>query len=355
VSGFFINARLFVMILKSIVRAAGLCCLVACASGADWHTKTVLGIDGDRFTINGKPEFLLGISAFDAVGHRSDQDLDRLRERGFRLMRVWGYWEQVILNSQAPQVPGKVEANVWFRPDGSLDPEKLRQLKDLLERADRRGMVLDLTVFNTFDSFPGDYLPKSEKGLKELTAALRGYRNLLFDVYNEHNNSSRIDPFTISHQQLAGLVRAVKEIDPGRIVTASGTHRQRGAEWGDDLAREWREELATGVDCFTPHLPRTPDFAARTKPRVEWIRALLKSSGHNVPLYLQEEARRRHSGLNPTAREFLLAARGAKEAGAAAWVFHTDAGYHFSLGGLFDRMDPVERSVADEIGKALRN
>jgi hypothetical protein len=321
--------------------------------GTNLYSETILGTQGASFTINGRPQFLIGISAFDAIGHMKDAELDKLHQRGFRLIRVWGYWEQVILNSQSPTLPSTLSRNILFRTDGSLDPQKLSQLKDLLQRTDRRGMVIDMTVFNAFTSFDGNYLEKSLTGLKQLTTALKGHRNLLFDVYNEHNNHGRTSPNPISHEQLGTFVKAVKDIDPDRIVTFSNTHREPGGEVGDELAKEYLAELSLGIDCFTPHLPRTPDFAARTGERVRWIRALMKSHGEVMPLYLQEEARRRHSHLNPTAAEFFEAARSAKKAGAAAWVFHTDAGYNFGLGTLFERLDPTERSVVDRLAKEL--
>jgi cellulase (glycosyl hydrolase family 5) len=328
--------------------------LGAATAAAAGKSRTVLGVRRDRFTVNGRPQFLLGISAFDATGRLTDSDLDKLRQRGFRLIRVWGYWEQVILNSQAPQVPANLQGNVWFGADGSLEPEKLAELKNLIERADRRGIILDLTVFNTFTSFPGDFRAKSLRGLKEVAEALKGCGNVLFDVYNEHNNAGRIDPATMTHEQLAPLVQAVRQIDPVRVVTFSNTHRQQGAETGDELARQYREELALEIHCLTPHLPRTPDFADRTKARVEWVRSVIQSSGRVVPLYLQEEARRRHSRLNPEAAEFFAAARAARDGGAAAWIFHTDAGYNLKLGSMFDRMDAVERTVVDRIAGELK-
>jgi len=317
-----------------------------------YTSAPVLGIRGEEFTINGKPEFLLGISAFDAVGNVQDSELDNLRSRGFRLMRVWGWHRQVTLNSQAPQISGKVPDNVLFRPDGSLDPATLAQLTDLLERAGRRGMVIDLTVFNAFDSFAEDYLNRCHKGLRELTAAVKGYPNLLLDLYNEHNNVGRIHPFPITHAEMARLVQIVKSVDPSRIVTVSSNHQEKN-ELGKKTDREWQEELATGIDCFAPHLGRTANWAARTGPRVQHIVQLMQTLGHRIPIYLQEEARRRHSGLNPTAEEFFQAAKAARDNGAAAWTFHTDAGYHYALGGLFERMDSVERAVVDGLAAHL--
>ncbi len=51
---------------------------------------TVLGIDRARFTINGKPTFLLGISYYGALGASEDflrRDLDDLQRLGFNWLR----------------------------------------------------------------------------------------------------------------------------------------------------------------------------------------------------------------------------------------------------------------------------
>lgn len=307
-------------------------------------TNTVLGISGDRFTINGQPEFLLGISAFDAVGNATDTELDQLRSRGFRLIRVWGYWQQGILKTQAPHIRRAVPDNVLFRPDGSLDPVKLKQLTNLLERTDQRGLVIDVTVFNNFVSFPEDYLQRCHKGLRELTAALIGYKNCLFDVYNEYDYPGKASPYAVGDAEIGRFVKDVKSIDPSRIVTASSTLADK----------QWREKVATGVDCLTPHLRRNADFAEKTGLRVEQLKQQLDSIGRRLPVYLQEEARRRqHKNINPTAEQFFQAAKAAHDSGAAAWIFHTDAGYNYSLGSLFDRLDSVERATADGLGAQL--
>ncbi|MCR4330446.1 MAG: peptidoglycan-binding protein, partial [Patescibacteria group bacterium] len=54
-------------------------------------SSPVLGISGDKFTINSTPTFLLGVSYYDALGWRAT-DLDGLSSRGFNLIRVWIDW-----------------------------------------------------------------------------------------------------------------------------------------------------------------------------------------------------------------------------------------------------------------------
>lgn len=51
-----------------------------------------LGIEGSRFTIDGQPVFLLGISYYGALGAPDSlirQDLDDMQKLGFTWIRVW--------------------------------------------------------------------------------------------------------------------------------------------------------------------------------------------------------------------------------------------------------------------------
>jgi hypothetical protein len=375
-----------------------------------------LGRSDSSFTLDGVPTFLLGISAMGAVGRLTDAELDWLRERGFNLIRVFGYWTQVMLDSQAPNLPPTLESSILFRPDGSLNPERVEQLVGLLERAAARGIVMDLTVFNAFDSLPDDdQLSVHGAALEALTTALLPHRNLLFDVWNEHNNSDPIHPHPLSHAQAARLFERARAIDPGRLLTISNTHHPRycrdglmvdiaglpddaavlrrhryapalvaglraqlrrveperitlaarpphsgeydvsrysEASYWDAITAELRE---VGVDALTPHLERTVDFADRTGERVRALLDHMRAVGRVVPLYLQEEGRRRHSGLNPEVDDFLRAAINARQAGAASWVFHTDAAYNLALGPLYDQLDPVEAEAAERLARALRD
>src|SRR5690242_6169970 len=58
--------------------------------------STVLGTEGTRFTIDGKPRCLLGASYYAGLGASDDvlrRDLDDLTGRGFNWVRVWATWE----------------------------------------------------------------------------------------------------------------------------------------------------------------------------------------------------------------------------------------------------------------------
>jgi hypothetical protein len=65
----------------------------------DAGTQTVLDIEEDRFTINGEPVFLLGISYYAGLGASQEtvqRDLDTLHRRGFNWLRVFASWDSSV-------------------------------------------------------------------------------------------------------------------------------------------------------------------------------------------------------------------------------------------------------------------
>ena len=96
-------------------------------------TATELGITDTRFTLNGKPTFLYGISYYGGLGASPEfarRDLDDMQRYGFNWIRVWATWDAFDNDLTA------VNAN-----DGQPRQPFLDNLKWLLAECDRRGMV----------------------------------------------------------------------------------------------------------------------------------------------------------------------------------------------------------------------
>ena len=74
-----------------------LCCYLLCAA-ALWPSVAAgveVATEGARFTLDGKPTFLLGCSYYAGLGASDDtlrRDLDELRSRAFNWVRVWATW-----------------------------------------------------------------------------------------------------------------------------------------------------------------------------------------------------------------------------------------------------------------------
>ena len=99
--------------------------------------QTTLGIQGSRFTLNGKPRFLLGISYYGGLGASEDairKDLDDIQKCGFNWLRVWATW--AAFGNDVSAVEG----------DGRARESQLRKLQALVAECDRLGMVVDVTL-----------------------------------------------------------------------------------------------------------------------------------------------------------------------------------------------------------------
>jgi hypothetical protein len=305
-------------------------------------TGPALGVSGHGFQLDGRPVFLLGVSLFDALGPTAprDQDLDALKRIGVNGVRVWAHWHTPIYGS-----------------DGELTVEGRARLLALVQRLSARGMVLELVLLRP-GQLPGQpfavFASEAARlhAVESMTVALRDARNVIFDLYNEHDHSD--GPMT--HAALRVVRDRVKMLDPDRIVTVSstGAHLVTPAGGlGDSGARDLLEEAATApnavaVDVVAVHFPRTADWAAATAARVGAIRAALDRLNRPLPIYLNEE-QRAEPGTPIAAETYQRALSAARQAGAAGWVFHTAAGYELGKRPFLDALTPEERSGLDRL------
>jgi hypothetical protein len=291
-----------------------------------------LAIDGDRFTFDGAPIFLLGVSYFDARDW-SVSDFDGLSQRGWNLVRIWLDWSD----------------DGFFGPDATLSPDGATALLEIVAAARERDMIVDVTILDP-EFLPGPDIDHRTAAATSVASTLLDANNVLFDIMNEHDHGGG----PIDHAEAAAIVAAVRAVDPARILTISSTGGHLVAGDATVQTVEVDEELdVVGVDVVTPHMPRTADWSPATGARVGNLRAHLRSRGVTMPIYLQEEARRGHSGLDPSAEEFVGAAQMAVAAGAAGWIFHTDAGFELGVADFFASLDEVETIVVDTLPGAL--
>ncbi len=317
------------------------------ALGSNPSFATTLGVDGARFTINGKPQFMLGISYFSALGidaKATHGDIDQMHKLGFNWMRVWALWPAFGKNITA------------FKPDGSPMQPYMNRLKELLQYCDKRGMVVDITMAHgaTFDGQPclptfEDYL----SSIRTLATDLKKYRNWYLDMANEHDIR---DARYVSYEDLRKLRDAVKQIDPKRIVTASGG--------GMDEASLHIALVTAGLDFIAPHLPRQAGSAEQTESITRNCLSVMSKMGHVVPILYQEPFRRDYGNWQPGLNDFLTDAIGAKSVGAAGWCFHNGSNKHakdgrprrsFDLrdGPLFSQLDSVEKNLVNQLAGKL--
>jgi hypothetical protein len=270
--------------------------------------STELGSDETQFTVNGKPTFLLGISYYGALGASKEfilRDLDDMQRYGFNWFRMWSTWAAFENNVSA------VEAG------GGARGEYIGKLQWLLAECDRRGIVVDVTISRGNGITGSPRLQSREESVRAaetLVTSLKSYRNWYLDMGNERNIQ---DKRFVSFEDLAEVRKAVKQLDPKRMVTASHA--------GDIPKNELRRYLLeVQVDFISPHRPRHARSPRETAEQSKTYAAWMTEIGRTVPLHYQEPFRRGFSPgqWEPKAEDFLTDLREAREGAAAGWCLH---------------------------------
>jgi hypothetical protein len=319
-------------------------CLLAGTTRAEEGTavvaraRTSLGIEGTRFTLNGRPTFLLGISYYGGLGAPEEfirRDLEDVRRLGFNWLRVWATWGAFEHEVSAVDATGRAR-----------EPY-LAKLQWLLAECDRRGLVVDVTLAR---GKAGGLLPDfaaHQRAVETLVTALKAHRNWYLDLANERD--VRDDRY-VSIEEIKALRDLARRLDPGRLVTASfGGHDLDEAYIG--------EALGAGLDFVCPHRPRESGSPGQTEAKTRDCLAAMRKLGREVPVQYQEQFRRGYGGWEPVAADFLTDLRGARKGGAAGWCLHNGQQRNapgnrparsFDLRGkrLFDQLDEEEFKAA---------
>jgi hypothetical protein len=319
--------------------ACALCLLLTLARSAP---ATEVGIQGDRFTLDGKPAFLLGCSYYAGLGADDEtlrHDLDALKRHGFNWVRVWATW--AAFDHDVSAVDGAT---------GAPRPPYVARLKHLLDECDRRGMIVNVTL-SRGNGATGPArlqgLAAHRKSVETLLDAAGDRKNWYLDLSNERNiRDNRFTPI----EDLADLRALVKRRDPRRLVTASHA--------GDLTRDDVQAYLKTaGLDFLSVHRPRERNSAARTAEMTRTARTWVgEIAGPHaaVPIHYDEPFRRGWSDWEPTAADFRADLDAARTAGAAGWCFHNGSQKgpadgrprrSFDLRGqtLFEQLDPEEQ------------
>ena len=287
---------------------------IGCAGlGPGTSGRTVLGIEGSRFILHGKPTFLLGFSYFGALGAPEEfirKDLDDFQRRKFNWLRVWATWS--AFGTDVSAVDGRGEIREPF----------MGKLKLLVAECDRRGMVVDVTLTRGKESSRKaaegrvwDF-ESHRRAAIALVKELQGHRNWYLDLANEHDVR---DERHVPNDELKKLREEVRRLDPRRLVTAS--------YGGHDLSAEViRECLVTiGLDFLCPHRPRNAESPGQTEAKTRWYLATMKEIRRMAPVQYQEPFRRGYEEWQPKADDFSADLRGAEAGGGAGWCFHNGA------------------------------
>jgi len=326
--------------------------LLVCFVGSSWGVE--LGIKADNFTIDGKPAFLFGISYYGALGAPQDyilNDLEDMQRLGFNWIRVWATWSAFENDVSALNTNGGARQPYFDR------------LRWLIAECDRRGMLVDVTLSRgegVINIGPLQTIEAHRRAASLLASKLKNFRNWYLDLANENNIRGRGKKAkTLSFEALGNLYRAVKDVDPERLVTVSYV--------GDATEAELRSYLQNvGVDFVSPHRIRSRGCAEQTAEATRQCLALMRKIGSIVPVHYQEPFRRDFSPkrFQPNAEDFVTDLHGAIEGGAAGWCFHngdnraTDEGqprrsFDMRKLRLFDQLDQEEREAVAAISRII--
>jgi hypothetical protein len=314
-----------------------------------------LAIDGSMFSVNGQTKFLVFVSYFDALDSTPASlrsDFSALKKRGVDGVRIMpNWWAKTSTES-----PNGYSTRTIVSPAGSA--VNLTKLRSVLDIARDAGLVVDLSfTFETLRACPKPPCAAADRPANPLTVARvaaalasvardlgsRGsaYAHVDFDIQNESNLWPAADR-ELDAAAVAEIAAAIRAADPKRIVTAS---RDQNISPVDTAAFA---ETAT-LDLVTWHESRMASWWTHT---AEWIAAMRARSAK--PIYLQEPEPQKKGGqwTLPGIKANLLAA---KTGGAAAWCFHTHAGYYLDDGSSwFKHLTPEESAFLGGLAAALR-
>ncbi len=317
-----------------------------------------LGLEGDHFTVDGVPRFLMSVSYFDATHANSGTwatDLDYLKalvdpnvpNRPVVGVRVLPNWPTNYCTS------GPAAQDTLIRYDGTLNGNTLNTLRNFLTAASARGVIVDVTL--TRDTVPdgsGSSNPMMpfaayKAGVTAVAAALTIYRNVLFDVQNEYDNGNRLTP-----AQVQELIEAIHAIDPMRVASGS----RGNATVSGNEARLGGYDFVAYHDDRTEGAWYTESFIAN---QIDAIRAallpLVKPIHFQEPMPWGPAPGCNNMQQDSTSGHARDSARFAKTHGAAGWTFHTRLSFKLAGTSLLARLnaDPLQKAELEAIRPTL--
>jgi hypothetical protein len=184
---------------------------IACSQGNS--QTSILGTEGTRFSLNGKPFPYTGMSFFNAIYNpefgqdsaKRKQWMNKFRSYGINVLRIWAQWDNERGFTDACPTCS------LYQPDGSLRQQHLETLQNILRDADHAGFVIELALFSheSLPHYEAMGQENTNKAVKLLTENLKPFRNLIFQIWNEHSD------------HVLEFLALIKAIDPDRMVTNS--------------------------------------------------------------------------------------------------------------------------------------
>ena len=271
---------------------------LAVASTGLWSSSDEamrLGISGTHFTVDGKPRFPIHVSDFDALDTpQVERDFAYLASRvdGVRIFATW--WDFGSGRCPLRFSPGTV-IGVDASGKAIVRPDRLARLQFVLDSARAHRLVVDLSFaadtvegMSSLKAGPDGGVckpsgsatrvnwPEYGSAIASVARALKSprYSRAFFDLQNEWGHPVN----GATEADLAGVVRAVRAADPGRILTISS--------FEPDSEKHAGSIERMGLSALNFHdFPRGRGWGSRTATQVEGFRRSLAARGVTVPIY----------------------------------------------------------------------
>jgi hypothetical protein len=339
---------MIVMMCRSVLLTVALISLATTAEAQGFAdlcratTAPLLETSGRQLTLDGRPTFIVLVSYFDAMRASSEalqRDFAFLKSKGVRGVRLFPLWIAEGQQAEATLLDGRGR----IRND-----ERWRHFEGILKTAAACGLVVDVTFNREMIVLRGAPMSLSQyqSGIVDVVGRLKAsgaHTHVFIDLQNERNRG--IPGMDYSVEEIRTLRDALKKADPERLVMCSTLG---GIKETIELVTDARLDIA----AFHEDQKRA---WYRETPGV--VEALGKTG---KPVYLQEMGRAPDRGVQCEIRTgapnaFTEAVRTAKKAGAAAWTFHTDAGFRLDREQFQEQVRGCahEREFLDALPRSL--
>ena len=306
-----------------------------------------------KAVLNGTQKFLLAVSYFDYLNWHSS-DIDLLAARGFNTIRVFSTW--------IPSIHGATRA--VCAAAGTLQATQRNTMQALIDYAKTKNMIVDMVLLDE----DTDFLIVNDANRQTCITNLVNYFsptsaqanwNVIFDVVQEHDTEPVWAPTVAAVKKFTDTARTAC---PTCTIFSSGTFIagfMGPADSTSALTATNQSNVAAhintnGDSALAIHENRDTNWWSITGARVAAYRAYLNSIGRqSTPIFFDEPNRRGGGWSESSETEFNTAAGQAKSAGAALWLFHTDAAFDLSTQTFFQQLDAVESAITLSMAASL--
>ena len=332
------------MIVKRVLTVAALVssCALATASAQ------TLSVQGEHFTVNGAPKFLVFVSYFGGLQRPEAvwvQDFSYLESRGVNGVRVFPEWPS--------------GSQTLFSTTGVINQVNVEKLGRLVDKAGEHGLVVDVSFDCSLSGISSvsncKWGPAQNSGIKGVVAALGAKPNVLIDVWNEEELHCRPE-IQCAVIDLQGIKDVIKSVKANAVVVVSSSTTEDVAV---NMVKTYGFDAVTqhaGRDCPTPC-----QWGDETDDVVRRLKALLAQPPAAVaPIYLQEPNRIGAGAGRDSADMFyshaVTALKHARTAGAAAWTLHVNPSYDLSVPTSFENIiQSSERGFLQDLNSIMQS